>query len=117
MESRKVYEEYLFLWGFWKGFVYIYIWWEFILQAIQQLQEGVSEGEAEWNANVAALQMFKFLSRELDTEGRYLLLSATANHLRYPNSHTNYFSSMMLYLFYESDQVRSHIEIDSNCCL
>ncbi|KAL1213558.1 hypothetical protein V5N11_000630 [Cardamine amara subsp. amara] len=80
------------------------------MQAIQQLQAGVSkaeaeaEAEAERNANVAALQMFKYLSEELDTEGRYLLLSAMANQLRYPNSHTKYFSSTMLSLFYESDQ-------------
>ncbi|VVB06762.1 unnamed protein product [Arabis nemorensis] len=72
------------------------------LQAIQQLQAGVSE--AQWNANIAALQMFKFLSGELDTEGRYILLNAVANQLRYPNSHTHYFSYIMLYLFSESDQ-------------
>lgn len=65
--------------------------------------------EAQWNANVAVLQMFKFLSWELDTEGRYLVLNAIANQLRFPNSHTHYFSSVMLYLFSESDQVRSLI--------
>ncbi|KFK30583.1 hypothetical protein AALP_AA6G000600 [Arabis alpina] len=72
------------------------------LQAIQQLQAGVSEAQS--NANIATLQMFNFLSGELDTEGRYLLLNAIANQLRYPNCHTHYFSYIMLQLFSESDQ-------------
>ncbi|KAI9268000.1 CCR4-Not complex component, Not1-domain-containing protein [Phascolomyces articulosus] len=40
---------------------------------------------------------------ELDPEGRYLYLGAIANQLRYPNSHTHYFSCVLLSLFKESD--------------
>ncbi|ESQ36840.1 hypothetical protein EUTSA_v10006521mg [Eutrema salsugineum] len=69
------------------------------MQAIQQLQAGETQAQ-----NVVALQMFKYLSMELDTEGRYLFLNAIANQLRYPNNHTHYFSFIMLYLFFESDQ-------------
>lgn len=36
--------------------------------------------------------------------GRYVFLSAIANQLRYPNSHTHYFSCVLLYLFAESEQ-------------
>ena len=36
--------------------------------------------------------------------GRYLLLSSICNHLRYPNSHTNYFSNVLLFLFLEAPQ-------------
>jgi CCR4-NOT transcription complex subunit 1 len=36
--------------------------------------------------------------------GRYLFLSAIANQLRYPNSHTHYFSCILLYLFAEGNQ-------------
>jgi CCR4-NOT transcription complex subunit 1 len=36
--------------------------------------------------------------------GRYLLLSAIANHLRYPNKHTQYFSCVLLYLFTKASQ-------------
>lgn len=36
--------------------------------------------------------------------GRYLFLSAIANQLRYPNSHTHYFSCVLLYLFAESNK-------------
>ena len=42
---------------------------------------------------------------ELDDRGRYLCLSAMANQLRYPSSHTHYFSCVMLYLFSESKNV------------
>lgn len=46
------------------------------------------------------------MAAELDTEGRYLFLNALANQLRYPNSHTHYFSCVLLYLFAEAKQVR-----------
>ena len=48
------------------------------------------------------IQIFQYLLNELDSEGRYLFLSAIANKLRYPNSHTHYFSCVILYLFAES---------------
>ena len=35
--------------------------------------------------------------------GRYLFLNAIANQLRYPNSHTHYFSCSLLYLFAEAN--------------
>jgi CCR4-NOT transcription complex subunit 1 len=39
---------------------------------------------------------------EFDDRGRYICLNAIANQLRYPSSHTHYFSCVMLYLFSES---------------
>merc|ERR1712085_127029 len=39
---------------------------------------------------------------ELDNHGRYISLNAIANQLRYPSSHTHYFSCVMLYLFNET---------------
>ena len=53
----------------------------------------------------AALDIFQTLLAELDTKGRYLFLNAVANQLRYPNTHTHYFSFILLYLFAESNQV------------
>ena len=35
--------------------------------------------------------------------GRYLFLNAIANQLRYPNSHTHYFSCALLSLFAEAN--------------
>ncbi|KAL7561367.1 hypothetical protein ACA910_001471 [Epithemia clementina (nom. ined.)] len=42
---------------------------------------------------------------ELDDKGRYTCLNAVANQLRFPSSHTHYFSCVMLYLFSESKSV------------
>lgn len=52
------------------------------------------------------MDVFSRLAAELDNEGRYHLLNAVANHLRFPNVHTHYFSSLMLALFSNSQQVR-----------
>ena len=42
---------------------------------------------------------------ELDDKGRYICLNAVANQLRFPSSHTHYFSCVMLYLFSDSKSV------------
>ena len=42
---------------------------------------------------------------ELDDSGRYKSLNAIANQLRFPSSHTHYFSCVVLYLFSESNSV------------
>lgn len=57
------------------------------------------------------MEIFQHLASTLDTEGRYLFLNAIANQLRYPNSHTHYFSSALLYLFFiaQSDQIQEQI--------
>ncbi|KAL0097780.1 Not1 transcription factor, partial [Phycomyces blakesleeanus] len=52
----------------------------------------------------APMEIFQHLLNEVDSEGRYLFLSAIANQLRYPNSHTHYFSCVLLYLFAESNK-------------
>ena len=60
----------------------------------------------------ASLDLFVFLSRELDYQGRYFLLNAIANQLRYPNSHTHYVSCLLLQLFlaaHDKEFVREQI--------
>lgn len=47
-------------------------------------------------------ELYVRLAGELDSEGRYLLLNAMANQLRYPNAHTYYFSCTLLTLFMET---------------
>ncbi|KAL2677919.1 CCR4-Not complex component, Not1-domain-containing protein [Phyllosticta citricarpa] len=51
--------------------------------------------------NVASphAKLLETLARELRPEGRYHLLSAMANQLRWPNSHTHYFCYAILHLF------------------
>nr|CAG8466511.1 6213_t:CDS:10 [Entrophospora candida] len=51
-----------------------------------------------------SMDIYKQLVADLDPEGRYYFLSAIANQLRYPNSHTHYFSCVLLYIFAEGKQ-------------
>lgn len=86
------------------------------LQAIQQLQGRTPHTQTTALAVFsvgAALDFFQTLIVELDTEGRYLFLNAVANQLRYPNTHTHYFSFILLYLFAESNQVHTCKIFDS----
>ena len=55
--------------------------------------------------------IFQSLAADLDSEGRYLFITAVANHLRYPNSHTHYFGCALLNLFSEanSDLIKEQI--------
>jgi len=47
----------------------------------------------------AAMDVYEALLAGMDAEGRYYVLNALANQLRYPNNHTHYFSCVLLYLF------------------
>ncbi|KAJ1474493.1 CCR4-Not complex component, partial [Baffinella frigidus] len=51
------------------------------------------------SAGGVSLDLFMKLSRDLETEARYLFLNALANQLRFPNAHTHFFSSSILALF------------------
>ncbi|KAI4166192.1 MAG: hypothetical protein LQ342_000078 [Letrouitia transgressa] len=55
-------------------------------------------GPAFSNDSPQAALMSK-LARELHPDARYHFLSSIANQLRYPNSHTHYFSYALLHLF------------------
>lgn len=61
--------------------------------------------------NSAHSALLERIAKALRSEGRYYLLSAMANQLRYPNSHTYYFSFTILRLFGtdNSDQDESDI--------
>ncbi|CAA7270173.1 unnamed protein product [Cyclocybe aegerita] len=52
---------------------------------------------------VVALQ---YLAINLDIEGQHHLLSSMVLHLRYPNAHTHWFSSLILHLFLEVNDER-----------
>lgn len=54
--------------------------------------------------NNPSLDIFTHLAHNFDCEGRYLFLSAIANHLRYPNTHTHYFSCVLLFLFADTKE-------------
>lgn len=46
-----------------------------------------------------ATVLLEALAKELRPEARYFLISAISNQLRWPNSHTNYFSALLIHLF------------------
>ncbi|KAJ3143084.1 hypothetical protein HK101_003252, partial [Irineochytrium annulatum] len=73
------------------------------IQAITQAQSKPLQGSPPMTHS-APMDIFQQLIVDLDTEGRYLFLTAIANQLRYPNSHTHYFSCVLLYLFAEANQ-------------
>ncbi len=64
--------------------------------SIAQQQVGIS------TKNVT-LDFVKALIHSCEGEQRYSVLNIIANQLRYPNSHTSFFSSAMLSLFSETD--------------
>jgi len=56
-------------------------------------------GQGGLPQNTPSLEIFMYFAHNFDYEGRYLFLGAIANHLRYPNTHTHYFSCVLLYVF------------------
>jgi len=72
-------------------------------QAIGQLQSSNTQ-QGTPLTHSAPMDIFQQLVVDLDQEGRYYFLNAIANQLRYPNSHTHYFSCILLYLFAEANQ-------------
>ncbi|KAG0047310.1 hypothetical protein BGZ83_007625 [Gryganskiella cystojenkinii] len=74
------------------------------VQGIAQLHSKTDSQSSSPIAHTPSMDVYQQLLMALDREGRYLFLSAIANQLRYPNSHTHYFSRVLLYLFFESAQ-------------
>ncbi|MCJ1473816.1 hypothetical protein MMC13_002467 [Lambiella insularis] len=52
-----------------------------------------------FNLESAQASLMSKLAKELHPEARYYFLSAIVNQLRYPNSHTHFFSYALLHLF------------------
>ncbi|KAG8177929.1 hypothetical protein JTE90_000793 [Oedothorax gibbosus] len=72
-------------------------------QAISYIQSKGSTPNMSTITHSSHMDIFQNLAVDSDTEGRYLFLNAIANQLRYPNSHTHYFSCTLLYLFAEAN--------------
>ncbi|EMD38674.1 hypothetical protein CERSUDRAFT_82953 [Gelatoporia subvermispora B] len=71
-------------------------------------QAKARSGSALFVASDPGVVALQYLATNLDVEGQHHLLSSMVVHLRYPNAHTHWFSSLMLHLFQEveSDQFR-----------
>ncbi|XP_065578848.1 CCR4-NOT transcription complex subunit 1-like isoform X2 [Artemia franciscana] len=72
-------------------------------QAISAIQSKSMTPAMSTIGHSAHMDIFQSLAVNLDTEGRYLFLNAIANQLRFPNSHTYYFSCALLCLFSEAN--------------
>uniref|UniRef100_A0A8B9ZK45 CCR4-NOT transcription complex subunit 1 n=1 Tax=Anas platyrhynchos TaxID=8839 RepID=A0A8B9ZK45_ANAPL len=92
-------------------------------QAIAHIHNKGSTPSMSTITHSAHMDIFQNLAVDLDTEGRYLFLNAIANQLRYPNSHTHYFSCTMLYLFAEAnteaiqEQITRLFQSVAQCCM
>ncbi|CAO3592130.1 unnamed protein product [Absidia cylindrospora] len=57
-----------------------------------------------------AIKLYMYLINHMSPQGSYLVLGAMADHLRYPNSHTQFFSQALLHFFQEmSEQTKEQI--------
>eukprot|EP01068_Selenidium_serpulae_P010416 Selendium_serpulae@DN5461_c0_g1_i2.p2 len=68
-------------------------------------EQAPSDSAASAIKESPALEIIMYLTEELDLEGRYLFLNAIANHMRYPNSHTHYCASLLVWLFHHSSEI------------
>ncbi|KAJ1733954.1 CCR4-NOT core subunit cdc39 [Coemansia biformis] len=75
----------------------------FVLHAVVRITLTGDEAAREATQR-AALDMFRALLGAADPEGRYLVISAIANQLRFPSSHTYLCSRMVLALFAKSSE-------------
>ncbi|KAI6129122.1 Not1-domain-containing protein [Pisolithus croceorrhizus] len=58
-------------------------------------------GSPVFNPTDPGVIALHYLATNLDIEGQHHLLSSLVLHLRYPNAHTQWFSSLLLHLFLE----------------
>jgi CCR4-NOT transcription complex subunit 1 len=73
--------------------------------AVAQGGGGEAGGQTEAANLPAARDVFQTLAVVLGPEDRYAFLNAIANHLRYPNAHSHFFSCVLLGLFKECDEL------------
>lgn len=67
--------------------------------------------EHTFNEDLVHVKLFERLAHKLRPEARYHLISAIVNQLRFPNSHTHYFSYLLLHLFNQNIED----ETDTEC--
>ena len=68
------------------------------------ISSSASKGSTVFTGSSPHAKLLERLARDLSPEGRHHLLSAIVNQLRYPNSHTHYFSYALLHLFKTPDE-------------
>ena len=61
--------------------------------------------------NTPAVQLYAALLKDLDPEGRFVVVNAMANQLRFPNAHTQYFSFAIMNLFANASDEKTREQI------
>jgi CCR4-NOT transcription complex subunit 1 len=81
------------------------------IKAMNQIQTQEITDMMNSTLHMALIDICNRLLNSWDKEGSYLLINSIVNHLRFPNAHTRYFMSFILYLFRQSrlDFVREQI--------
>jgi CCR4-NOT transcription complex subunit 1 len=64
-----------------------------------------------FDADGAAARLLERLAKDLQPEARFHLISAIANQLRFPNTHTHFYSYALLHLFGLSNNDSQQLEI------
>ncbi|KAG5645053.1 hypothetical protein DXG03_007232, partial [Asterophora parasitica] len=64
-------------------------------------QAKARSGSSLFNPSDPGVVALQYLAANLDVEGQHHLLVSIGLHLRYPNAHTHWFSSLVLHLFSE----------------
>jgi CCR4-NOT transcription complex subunit 1 len=64
-----------------------------------------------FNADGAAAKLLERLVKDFQPEARFHLISAIANQLRFPNTHTHFYSYALLHLFGSPDSDSQQLEI------
>jgi CCR4-NOT transcription complex subunit 1 len=81
-----------------------------LYSAIYSIMLSQGQGKQGPSTSGASMEIYVKLVTDLDAEGRYLVINAIANQLRFPNSHTHYLSCVLLFIFQASNEyVREQI--------
>lgn len=75
----------------------------FYLASVSLEQNPPELGCPPMMAGLPATALIMGLLKELESEGRYLLINALVNQLRYPQAFTHWFSCLLLHCFHEAD--------------
>lgn len=84
-----------------------------VLYLAQRAESADGESGLTFSSDSPEAQLLDLLTEKLSPEGRYHLVGAIVNQLRWPNSHTYYFSYAIFHLFRarQSEQLSSGIQM------
>ncbi|ORX44283.1 Not1-domain-containing protein [Hesseltinella vesiculosa] len=71
---------------------------------------GLQSTQPKMQRHGFAVLAFQWLARHMDRQERHLLLCSLADHLRYPSSHTYFYTHVMMLLYeHESEEIKEQL--------